>query len=244
MSSKTQTNPSASSILEELQALGDEKTKAMLMRNHGVREPCFGVKIGDMKPIVKRIKKDHQLALALYDTGNYDAQYFAGLIADDAAMSKTDLNRWMKNAIGGSLSGFTVPWVTAGNPKGWEIASEWIDSDSEQAAECGWGALGSIVALRQDEDLDLQGLERLLKRVEDEIPTAPDLVRYAMNGFLISVGCYVASLSPLALEIGERLGKITANLGPNACKIPYAPDYIRKVEKRGAIGKKRKTVKC
>ena len=88
MSSKTQTNPSASSILEELQALGDEKTKAMLMRNHGVREPCFGVKIGDMKPIVKRIKKDHQLALALYDTGNYDAQYFAGLIADDAAMSK------------------------------------------------------------------------------------------------------------------------------------------------------------
>lgn len=39
------------------------------LRNHGVREPFFGVKIGDMKKIQKRIKKDYQLALDLYDTG-------------------------------------------------------------------------------------------------------------------------------------------------------------------------------
>ena len=46
---------SAHDILDELKALGSESYKRMMMRNHGVREPFFGVKIGDLKKIVKRI---------------------------------------------------------------------------------------------------------------------------------------------------------------------------------------------
>lgn len=63
----------ADEVLKELEGLGNAKVKEMLMRNHGVKEPCFGVKIGDMKPIQKRIKKDYRLALDLFETGNYDA---------------------------------------------------------------------------------------------------------------------------------------------------------------------------
>lgn len=66
--------------------------------NHGVKEPCFGVKVGDLQKIQKRIKKDYQLALDLYDTGNYDAMYLARLIADAARMTKKDLQRWIANA--------------------------------------------------------------------------------------------------------------------------------------------------
>ena len=87
----------AKEILEELRKLGSESVKKVL-RNHGVQEPFFGVKIGDLKKIQKRIKCDYQLAFDLYDTGNYDAMYLAGLIADDAKMTKKDLNRWVKTA--------------------------------------------------------------------------------------------------------------------------------------------------
>jgi hypothetical protein len=50
----------AKQILEELKPLGRDSIKKVLL-NHGVREPFFGVKIGDMKNIQKRIKKDYQL---------------------------------------------------------------------------------------------------------------------------------------------------------------------------------------
>ena len=70
----------AREIISELKSLGSENYKKLLMTNHGVKEPCFGVKIGDMKGVQKRVKKDYQLALDLYDTGNYDAMYLAGLI--------------------------------------------------------------------------------------------------------------------------------------------------------------------
>jgi 3-methyladenine DNA glycosylase AlkD len=234
----------AKEILEELKPLGSESYKKMLFKNYGVKEPCFGVKIGDMKKIQKRIKKDYQLALDLYDTGNYDAMYLAGLIADDMRMTKKDLQRWADKAYAGSLPGATVPWVAAGSPHGYEMALKWIESPKPQVACAGWATLSSLVTLKEDSDLDLPQLRRLLQRAQKTIHRAPDVVRYTMNWFIIAVGTSIKSLSELALEIGGKIGPVTADLGNNNCEIFFAPDYIRKVQKRGEVGKKRKTVKC
>lgn len=233
----------AQEILDELKPLGSESYKRVLMNNHGVKEPCFGVKISELKKIQKRIKMDYQLALDLYDTGNYDAMYLAGLIADDARMTKKDLNRWVEK-VGSALCGATVPWVAAGSPHGHELALEWIESPKPLVASAGWATLSGLVAIKDDTELDLAELKRLVQRVEKTIHNSPDAVRYAMNNFVISVGCYVKSLKDLAKLTGEKIGKVTADLGNNSCQIPFAPDYIRKVERRGTIGRKRKTVKC
>ena len=55
-------------IVQELKSLGQDSYKKVLL-NHGIQEPCYGVKIEEMKKIQKRIKKDYQLALDLYNTG-------------------------------------------------------------------------------------------------------------------------------------------------------------------------------
>jgi hypothetical protein len=80
--------------------------------------------------------------------------------------------------------------------------------------------------------------------VQKEIHQAPDVVRSQMNAFVIAVGAYVRSLTEAAIATGEKIGPVTADLGNNSCQVPFAPDQIRKVEKRGALGKKRKTAKC
>src|SRR5712691_748321 len=112
-------------IVEELKTLGKETYKKVLL-NHGVQEPVFGVKIEDLKKIQKRIKTDYQLALDLYDTGVYDAMYLAGLIADDAKMTKKDLQHWAEKACA-PLARSTVAWVAAGSPHATEMALKWID---------------------------------------------------------------------------------------------------------------------
>ena len=234
----------ASDILAELKPLGSESYRRVLMKNHGVREPCFGVKISDLKKIQKRIKRDYQLALDLYETGNYDAMYLAGLIADDARMSRQDLQRWAENAIGGALAGATVPWVATGSPHGWEIAQKWIDARKSHIAVAGWSTLACLATHLDDAALDLPALKDLFERVVKTIHQAPDAVRSAMNSFIIAAGCGSAPLSACALQAGHQIGVVTAHLGHNDCQIPFAPDYIRKVQERGEIGKKRKTVKC
>lgn len=233
----------AAEIVEEIRPLGSDAYKK-IMFNHGAKEPIFGVKIEELKKIQKRIKKDYQLALDLYDTGIYDAMYLAGLIADDARMTKKDLQHWLDKATSPSICGYTVAWVAAGSPHGRELALKWIESKDEKTASTGWATLNSLVAITDDDDLDIPQLKKLLDRVGKTIHKAPNRVRYVMNGFVIAVGSYVAPLTEHALQVAEHIGEVTVDMGNTACEVPSAAEYIEKVRRRGSIGKKRKTAKC
>lgn len=74
-------------VMSELQELGTEQTKKTY-KNHGAREPLFGVTIGAMRPLMKKTGKNYDLSMALYATGNYDAAYFAGMIAEPEKMGE------------------------------------------------------------------------------------------------------------------------------------------------------------
>jgi 3-methyladenine DNA glycosylase AlkD len=231
------------SILEQLAAMGSEQTRKTF-KNHGAPDSMFGVKVGDLKTIVKKVKKNHELSLELYATGNSDAQYLAGLIADEKRITAADLQHWAEGATWYMLSEYTVPWVAAESPHGWQLALQWIESDQEKIAECGWATLNNWVSLRPDETLDIPALSQLLDRVSDNIHPAQNRVRYVMNGFVIATGCYVAPLHEKAKAVAQQIGKVSVNVGNTACKVPFAPDYIQKVEEMGRVGVKRKMARC
>lgn len=233
----------AEEIVQQLKPLGTDAYKKVLQK-HGVQEPVFGVKIEELKKIQKRIKKDYRLALDLYDTGIYDAMYLAGLIADDAKMTKKDLRRWVEKANCFTHCEYTVAWVAAESAHGHELALEWIESKKESVAACGWAILSGLAAIKDDAELDLAELKQLLQRVQKTIHQQPNRVRYVMNGFVIAVGSYVKALTDAALQIAAQIGPVSVDMGDTACKVPLASEYIQKVQKRGAIGKKRKTMKC
>lgn len=88
-------------ILNELESLGTEQNKKIYM-NHGAKEPLFGVATGAMKPLYKKIKRNYSLSMELYATGNYDAMYFAGMIADPTKMCEEDFRTWMVDFSGDS----------------------------------------------------------------------------------------------------------------------------------------------
>lgn len=230
-------------VMKELKSMGNESIKKTLL-NHGAVEPFWGVKIGDMKKIVKKVKKDHQLALELYDTGISDAMYLAGYITDDSKMTKKDLQVWLKKAPWSMIYEFTVPWVAAESNHGYELGLEWIDSKDEKIATAGWNTLSGIVSLKSDEELDLKQIKNLVQRIEKNIHQSPNRVRYAMNNFIICVGSYIKELNSLAKETAKKIGTVMVDLGNTACIVPNAVDYIKKVEDKGNLGKKKKTVKC
>lgn len=233
----------AKEVVSELKPLGTDSYKRILM-NHGVKEPLFGVKIEELKKIQKRVKKNHELALGLYDTGIYDAMYLAGLIADDVKMTKKDLRGWLEKANCAALGEYTVAWVAAESLHGHELALEWIESPKERVASAGWATLSGLMSIKNDADLDLAELKGLLQRVQKTIHQQPNRVRYVMNGFIIAAGSYVKPLTALALQTAAKIGPVTVDMGGTACKLPDASEYIKKVQKRGSIGKKRKTTKC
>jgi 3-methyladenine DNA glycosylase AlkD len=230
-------------IMQQLENLGCATTKNTLMR-HGACEPFFGVKVGDLKPIQKKIKKNYSLAKELYATGNSDAMYLAGLIADEKAMTKADLQLWAEQAYWYMISEYTVAWVASESSYGFELAKEWIESDNEKLATTGWATLSSLASIKQDSDLDLDYLTQQLNLVAQTIHNSPNRVRHTMNGFVIAMGCFVPALTDKAKEVAQTIGKVQVDMGGTACKTPEAYSYINKVEKMGRAGKKKKTARC
>ncbi|QEL15451.1 DNA alkylation repair protein [Limnoglobus roseus] len=230
-------------VLADLQVHGTAQTKKTHAR-HGAREPFFGVKVEHLKVLQKKIKRDHALSLQLYDTGNSDAMYLAGLIAEPAKMTKAQFQKWAKGAYWSMLSCFTVPWVASESRFGRELALAWMDSPKEQIAAAGWATYSSLVAITPDEDLDLDEVTGLLERARDTLPAAANRAKSAMNNFIISVGGYVAPLLGRAKAIAKEVGPVEVDVGDTDCKVPNATAYLAKIEAMGRVGKKRKSAAC
>ena len=230
-------------VMKELENKGSESIKKIFL-NHGANGPLYGVKVADLKVIQKKVKKDHQLAMDLFDTGNYDAMYLAGLIADESKMSKKDIQQWAEKSNSSGISEYTVAWVAAESEYGWELGMKWIDSPKEKIASAGWNTLSGVIAMKADDELDIANIKKLLQRIVKEIHTAPNRVKYTMNGFVIGVGGYIKALTKEALEVSKKIGAVHVDMGGTACLVPSSTDYIKKMEARGNIGKKKKTVKC
>ncbi len=75
-------------ILLHLKSLGDGKVRAHNQK-FGAGENQYGVKMGDIRALAKKIKVNHQLALELWETGNVEARFLAILI-----MKPQELKRW------------------------------------------------------------------------------------------------------------------------------------------------------
>lgn len=230
-------------IMQQLKKKGSEQTRKIFQR-HGASGDMYGVRVADLKVIAKSIKGDQDLACDLYDTGNYDAQYLAGLVADGKQMTKKQLDDWAKSSTWQMISEYTVPWVASESDHGASLAMKWIKARKESVASTGWSTYAGIVTTVPDEELDLDEVKGLLKKVEKEIDSAKNRVKYTMNGFVIAVGSYSPKLAKAAKATAKKIGKVDVDMGGTACKVPLATDTIAKVEKGGRAGKKRKTIRC
>ena len=229
-------------VMAKLKSLGSEQT-AKTYRNHGADGDIYGVKIADLKKIIRAVKGDQELAMQLWDTNNSDAMYMAGLLADGNKMTKTQLNKWAKTAWWYMLSEHSVPGVASEHKDAIGLANKWITSRKENIATSGWCSYSAVLATRPDEELDLAEIKGLLKEIEQNVHDAPNRVRHCMNNFVISTGTYVKPLLPAAKATAKKIGKVTVDVGNTSCKIPLATDYIAKIESMDRVGKKRQSAK-
>ncbi|MDO9512934.1 MAG: DNA alkylation repair protein [Bacteroidales bacterium] len=229
-------------VMTLLESYGNEQTKR-IFKNHGAQEPIFGVKLGDLKILLKKTKKDHELALKLFETGNSDAMYQACLMADEKKVSMVELDAWANTSNWFMISEYGIAGLTAESSHAYVLAMKWIESEKELVASVGWSTLSGIISISGNEIVSEKEIEGLIQRIENTIHSSPNRVRYAMNAFVISVGSYIDNLSAITIEAALRIGKVDVKMGSTSCKVPFAPQYIEKTRSKGDI-KFRKTARC
>lgn len=232
----------AETVMQELEALGKERTKKMYMSN-GAHEPLFGVATGAMKPLAKQIKLNQPLAEELFATGNYDAMYFAGVIADPKAMTHADFDRWMNGAYFYMISDFIVSVTLAETDIAQEVSDAWIASGDELKMSAGWSCYCWLLGNRPDHEFSESKLDGMLNLITKTIQDMPDRTKLSMSNFIYTVGVSYTPLHDRAVETAEAIGQVEVKKGKKISFLNPVGNIQKAVEK-GQIGFKRKYVRC
>ena len=231
------------SVMRQLEALGTAHTKKSYL-SRGVKEPLFGVATGAMKPLKKQIGVNQPLAEELWDTGNFDAMYLAGMVADVRVMTEADFDRWMDGAYCAMLADSVVSVTLAESELAQSVANRWIHSGREDRAAAGWTTYEWLLGWRQDDYFEPRDIQVLLSLAAATIRDAAPRVRRAMNNFIVAVGVSYQPLHEQALHTADALGPVPSDAAGEAKPLPGAGDQIRKAAEKGRIGFKRRAVRC
>jgi 3-methyladenine DNA glycosylase AlkD len=213
--------------LKQLEKLGDAKVRTLNIRN-GAGDNQFGVKLGDIRALAKKIGPNHELALSLWETGNLDARLLATLLLKPKSLSADELEKMVRSIDVAQLADWLNPYVVKQHPQKETLRQKWMTAKDRWLARAGW-SLTSERVQKNPEGLDLPAL---LDRIESEMGKADPAVQWTMNGTLAGIGIHFAKHRKRALAIGEKLGVYRDYPVSKGCTSPFAPIWINELVRR------------
>ena len=214
-------------VMKQLKSLGNEAMRAHNTK-YGAGDNQFGVKRGDLRTLAKKIKANHDLALALWQTGNIDAQFLATLLIKPNSLSANEMERMVKSVAFVHVADWLFSYVIKQHPDKESLRLKWMTSNNAMAARAGWGLTAERVAT-SPEGLDLTAL---LDRIETEMGNAAPEVQWTMNCVLAEIGIHFPKYRKRAIAIGEALGLYRDYPVSKGCTSPYAPIWINAIVSR------------
>jgi len=218
--------------MRQLKSLGNAGVRAQNAKSgpmgSGAGDNQFGVSRGDVRKLASKIKTNRELALALWKTGNVDAQFLATLLINVKLLSADELERIVKSATYMWVAEWLYSYVLKQHADKETLRKKWMTSKDRWTARAGWQLTAGRVA-KSPEGLDLAAL---LDRIEQELAAAAPEVRWTMNMCLAEIGIHFPKHRKRAIAIGEKLGIYRDYPVSKGCTSPFAPIWINEMVRR------------
>jgi hypothetical protein len=233
-------------VIQELEPFSNERTKKSHM-SEGAVEPVYGLTVKSMKPVAKRLLKQEdcqQIAYALYDTGNYDLMYLAGMIIDPHIMSEEKYDEWMEKSYFYMIADYVIAVSLSETDFASHIANKWINSGDDLKMSAGYSTYSWMLSRRKDNDFDVNSIKSMLDFILINIEDSPNRTQYSMYYCVYNVGLSYRPLHAEALGIAKLIGDIEYTNHRGKTKLYNAENDIMKQVDKGRLGFKRKYVRC
>ena len=184
---------------------------------------AFGVAMRDMKALGKTLGRDHELALALWDTGWYEARMLTSFVADPARITSGQMDRWCKAFDSWALCDTLSFNLFDRTPHAWAKVAKWSRSKGEFEKRTAFALLWSL-ALHDRQASESRFVEALAL-IEREAGDDRNFVKKAISMALRAVGKRgkrSPSLEAEAVAVAKRLTR-----SPNATARWVGTDALR-----------------
>lgn len=188
-----------------------------------------GAKLGDLRKIASEIKKDHELALELWSTGEFLPRQLAILIMDKKQLSQKLIDK-LDNNIRQHNEGEKlqlIDWLMANqlskDKKTISLMESWENSPSSLQRRVFWYYQARLRWVGQTPP---PNTEELLSKIEIRIEKEVPEVQWAMNYTTAQIGIFEEKYRSRCIELGERTGLYKDEIVAKNCTPNYLPKLI------------------
>lgn len=193
----------ASRLIRELRAAGSEEGRAGMARFGIDTANALGVPIAVLRPMARRVGRDHALAEALWASGIHEARILASMVDEPEKVTVRQMEAWAREFDSWDLVDQCCANLFARTPMAYQMAERWAGRRPEFVKRAGY-ALMATLAVKDKRAWDAP-FERFLEVVERGSDDDRNFVRKAVNWALRQIGKRNERLRGKAIGTAERI---------------------------------------
>ncbi len=181
---------------------------------------ALGVSMANIQKLAKRFGRNHELALALWETGCYEARLLTAFVDEPSLVTPQQMDRWCRDFDNWGICDTLCFKLFDQTPHAWAKVKQWSTRRAEQEKRAAFALLASLAGHDKSATNEqfLEGLELIEAAATDE----RNFVKKGVSWALRRIGSRNAVLNAAAVTLSEKLAA-----SPNAAARWIGRDALR-----------------
>lgn len=190
--------------IKRLHALADPEKILIKEQRFGIiAKQSLGVYHKDLKNLAKEIGPDNTLALALFESGIYEAKILCSKIYNPACITEQQMNQWVLEFENWEICDSFCMGFFVKSKYALAKAVEWSKDESEYIKRAGFVIMAAYGFANKNSNNDV--FEQFLPIIEREATDDRQYVKKAVNWALRNIGKRNIDLHKKALNVAHRI---------------------------------------
>ncbi len=189
--------------MDELASQASEESRAGMAR-YGINVGhAFGVSVYELRRMAKGLGRDHELALALWDTGNHEARLLASMVDDPTAVTESQMEAWAAAFDSWDVCDQVTSNLFDKTPFAYDKVRAWSAAEDEWVKRAAFATAAALAV--QDKKAPDERFLAILELVRREAGDGRNFVKKAVNWALRNIGKRNAALHAAAMDTAEAI---------------------------------------
>ena len=224
-----------SEVMGELTAQADPAQLDGMSRYGITIEKRLGVKVPQMRVIAKQTGKDHQLALALWETGIAEAMIVAAMVDVPAEVTEAQMEAWVVDFNSWDVCDQVCMNLFEKTPLVWDKVRDWSKREEEYVKRAAYALIACLAW--HDKGASDENFIALLPLIKSGATDERNYVKKAVSWALRNTGKRNSNLNAIALQTAQDLKEMDSKparwIGSDAVRDLTSDATRRRLERMG-----------